>query len=854
MTSKRQSSRPIEVEVAADTPAARPHFEKVAGQIQAAAVSPSGVRAAFEAHGEILTVPAEKGDIRNLTSSPAAADRDPAWSPDGQSVAYFSDESGEYQLHIRSQGGLGDVRKIDLGSPPSFFYSPIWSPDGKKIAFTDKRRNLWYVEVEKGAPVKVDSDRYEDILRGIDPSWSPDSRFLAYTMPLENHMRSVFIYSLETKKSTRLTDGMSDARFPVFDRNGEHLYFTASTDFGLSVGWLDLSSYERPVRRSPYVAVLKKGLPSPIAPESDEEDARAGAGGRERRGSRSDPGRRHRLRRHRPANPRPSRSRGELRRNAGGKIGRAVPSGAGAHPARRRVPAEAHGASLPPRGPEDGEGRRGSNRFRLSRRTARKYLYKLADKWMLSGTEEGAEPRELALEAMEVHVDPKAEWRQMYRETWRIQRDFLYDPAFHGLDLAAASEKYEGFLERVSSRADLNFLFEEMLGELTLGHVFVAGGDLGDKPQVKGGLLGADYAVENGRYRFRRIFNGESWNPNLRAPLTQPGVEVAEGDYLLEVNGKDVRPPASLYSFFENTAGRQVRLKVGPSADGARAREVTVVPVEDEAALRRQAWIEDNRRKVDKLSGGRLAYVHLPDTATGGYTSFNRYFFAQIGKEGAILDERYNHGGSLADYIIDLLKRPLRTCMTTRDGEDYCSPTAAIYGPKTMIINEMAGSGGDALPWMFRLDKARAARGKADLGRPRRHLRLPAAHGRRHRDRAAHRNLRAPWRMGSGERRHRSRRRGRERSEVRRRGTRPSARARGRDHARSVEDETGNVTAAPDVPELPHESLTIRLLRLLLQRFDHLLRRLGLRVGRRELQELLEVAEGQRRSVPCSRR
>ncbi len=234
---------------------------------------------------------------------------------------------------------------------------------------------------------------------------------------------------------------------------------------------------------------------------------------------------------------------------------------------------------------------------------------------------------------------------------------------------------------------------------------------------MKGGLLGADYAVENGRYRFAADLQRRKLEPEPARPLDATGSRsVAEGDYLLEVNGKDVRPPESLYSFFENTAGRQVRLKVGPSADGDRAREVTVVPVDDETALRRQAWIEDNRRKVDKLSGGRLAYVHLPDTATGGYTSFNRYFFAQIGKEGAILDERYNHGGSLADYIIDLLKRPLRTCMTTRDGEDYCSPTAAIYGPKTMIINEMAGSGGDALPWMFRLEKLGPLVGKRTWG------------------------------------------------------------------------------------------------------------------------------------------
>ncbi len=702
-----ETASAIEVEIAGDVPATRPRFEKVADQIQVGTLSPSGVRVAFEARGEILTAPAEKGDIRNLTSSPAVAERDPAWALDGQSVAYFSDETGEYQLHIRSQGGLGEVRKIDLGSPPSFFYSPVWSPDGKKIAYTDKRRHLWYVAIDTGVPVNVDSDRYEDILRAIDPAWSPDSRYIAYTKPLENHMRSVFVYSLETGKSTRLTDGMSDARFPVFDSNGEHLYFTASTDFGLSVGWLDLSSFERPVRRNVYVAVLRKDLPSPLAPESDEEEPQPKEPKAKDEKSEEAPpvvsidfdGISQRI----LALPVPAASYAGIQAGKSGEI------------------YLLEQALIPPL--DEFPPKLAVHRFRLEGRKVEKLvenvtafdlssdgakmLYKLVDQWLLSGTEEAerAAPREIALEAMEVYVDPRAEWRQMYRETWRIQRDFLYDPAFHGLDLDAASEKYQGFLERVSSRADLNYLFTEMLGELTLGHVFVGGGDFPDAPKVKGGLLGADFAVENGRYRFARVFNGESWNPSLRAPLTQPGVNVVASEYLLEVSGRDVRPPESVYAFFENTAGRQVRLKVGASPDGAGAREVTVVPVEDETALRLQAWIEDNRRRVDKLSGGRLAYVHVPDTAAGGYTSFNRYFFAQIGKEGAIIDERYNHGGAIADYIIDLLKRPLRNCLTTREGADYCSPTAAIYGPKTMVINEMAGSGGDALPWMFRQEK-----------------------------------------------------------------------------------------------------------------------------------------------------
>jgi tricorn protease len=290
----------------------------------------------------------------------------------------------------------------------------------------------------------------------------------------------------------------------------------------------------------------------------------------------------------------------------------------------------------------------------------------------------------------------------MYREVWRIQRDFFYDPHFHGLDLAAAEAEYRPFLDRVGSRDDLDALFAEMTGRLEVGHTFIAGGDAPEIPEVKAGLLGADWAIEDGRYRFARVYDGENWNPDLQAPLTQPGVNVRAGDYLLAVDGRDVRPPANVYGFFEQTAGKQVALEVGPDPSGAGSRRVTVVPVASEAGLRHLAWIEDNRRRVDELTGGRVAYVHLPDTAEGGYGSFNRYFFAQVDKEAAVLDERFNTGGQVADYIIDYLRRPPMSLLVSREGRDVVEPPSAIFGPKVMIVNEYAGSGGDAMPWYFR--------------------------------------------------------------------------------------------------------------------------------------------------------
>ena len=722
-------STKVDIRIAGDLPSTRPHYEKVADKIENAAISPSGARAVFEARGEIFTAPAEKGDIRDLTRTPAVAERDPAWSPDGKSIAFFSDESGGYALHIEDQSGLGTVKKINLGNPPSFFYTPLWSPDSKKITYTDKRLNLWYVDVEKGVPVKVATDRFEDPTSAMNESWSPDSKWLTYSRFLENHLRTVFVYSLDTGKESQITDGMSDARDPVFDKGGKWLIFANSTDVGLSSGWLDLSSFQHPVLRNIYAVVLKKGDPSPVEPQSDEEKAGeekkdAGGGDQAKEADKSKEAEKGK--------------EGEKKKEESVKvvidldgIGQrivALPIKAARYESldagkagtlflsdivdvpRFREPTFVTVTKFDFKTRKTEPFLSGIRAFVVSA-NGEKVLYSQgmgpAQSWFIAKTDAAPKPSEgvLKLGDMEAYVDPRAEWNQMYHEVWRIERDFFYDPNLHGLNLAATERKYAVYLKGLGGRADLNYLFDEMLGELTVGHMFIRGGDVPKANQVNVGLLGADYKIENGRYRFARIFNGENWNPELRAPLTQPGVDVKVGDFLLEVEGRDVRPPAEVYSFFENTAGKQIKIRVGPSADSKDSREVTVVPLPSEFGLRNRAWEEDNRRKVGELSGGKLAYVHVPDTAVGGWLNFNRFYFAQVGKLAAVIDERYNHGGEVADYIIDMLKRPLRNCAISREGEKFCSPLAQIYGPKTMITNEMSGSGGDALPWMFKQDK-----------------------------------------------------------------------------------------------------------------------------------------------------
>lgn len=733
----------VEIRAKGDFPAIRPHFMNVGNRIESADISPTGQRAVFEARGEILTVPAEKGDIRNLTNTTGADERYPVWSPDGKNIAYFSDESGEYALHIKNQNGEGEAQKFDLGHPASFYYFPAWSPDSKKIVFSDKHLNLWFVDLEKRTPAKVAHDRFMppgDVFHG---AWSPDSKWIAYTLQEVSHTRSVFLYSLETQKSYRVTDGMSESFSPVFDKGGKYLYFLASTDSG---PLLDSSmlSYDRPITTSVYMVVLRKDLPSPLAPESDEEGVKpetpkpdSEAKDKEKAAAPDVKIDFEKISQRILGMPIPARNYTEIQPGKEGTI--FVVAGPSVEPLRGRSFYTAYRFDLKSRKAD----RIVENviAFHLSA-NGEKMLYRMPSPpqpaamtpplqtWLIapvpppppSGAAPpaapgpGADAKALNLASMEVRVDPRVEWKQMYHEAFRLERDFFYDPGFHGLDLASTEKKYEVFLPGLAARSELNYLFEEIMGNLTVGHLFVYGGDEPEVRRIPVGLLGADYKVENGRYRFARVYDGENWNPELRAPLTQPGVNVAEGEYLLAVNGREVRGTDEVYSYFEETAGKSTVLRVGPNANGTGSREVTVVPLESEQALRHLAWIEGNRRKVDELSHGKLAYIYLPDTAGEGYTYFNRYFFPQAGKQGAVVDERFNGGGSNTDYILDYLRRTLMNYRTTRDGEDMTTPVSLIQGPKAMIINEYAGSGGDAMPWHFRQAKIGILVGKRTWG------------------------------------------------------------------------------------------------------------------------------------------
>jgi tricorn protease len=740
---KTGQAKRVDIRVNGDLPELRPRFEKITGSaLRGGGLSPAGARVVFEARGEIFTVPAKKGDPRNLTNTPGVAERDPAWSPDGKTIAYFSDESGEYALHLRDQTGRGEVRKISLGSPPSFFYAPRWSPDSKKIALFDRRLELSIVDVAAAAGTalppprrRVDTALFDSL--NFAQVWSPDGRWLAYTRRLPNKMSAVFVHDTTTGKNHQITDGMSDAVSPDWDKGGKYLYFLASTDVGPTLGFIDMSGrFNRPVTRSAYVVVLRNDLPSPLAPESDEEKASAaadtppdpardtvpaekatsgdtGAGG-DTPGDKKDAD-------EKKASP-PAPVRIDLDGIDQRVLALPIPprnyTGLAAGKDGAVFVAESPAVAVP------GAPGRTLHKFDLATRKNEKFLENVngftisqdREKMLVSQGAQtprlsivstakppsgGDDTSVLNLDGLEVRVDPQAEWRQMFREVWRIERDFFYDPNYHGLNLAAAEKRYAPYLDGLASRADLNYLFSEMLGELSVGHLYVGGGSSPEVRRVRGGLLGADFTIENGRYRFARVYGGENWNPDLRAPLTQPGVNVRAGEYLLEVNGRDVRAADNLYRFLENTADKQVVLKVGPNPSPAAAREVTVVPVESEVALRNLAWIEENRRKVARMTNNRVAYVYLPDTGGGGYTP----------STATSTPRRTARAWSWTSASTAGARRPITslTPCAARSSTTGAHATGRTSPPRAWPLrpqgddhHEYAGSGGDAMPWYFR--------------------------------------------------------------------------------------------------------------------------------------------------------
>lgn len=702
----------------------RAAFVDAGDRIFNANISPSGQRAVFEARGEIVTVPADKGDIRNITNTPGSCEREPAWSADGKSIAYFSDEPGEYALFIRDQQGQNAPRIIPLPEK-AYYHMLLWSPDSKKIAFCDNRQSVYLLDLASAKITLVTTN--PKFIGYSDYEWSPDSRWLVYNRHGVNNLRDIHLYSVADGRSHRISDGMSDAYSPSFDENGKYLYFASSTNLAHDMGWVDMSEYPHEPVANIYLVVLSSDEPSPLKSQSDEEEGKSTVGIETDKKDRVEDNKKKRD----AAEVKP------VRIDLDGISDRIIPL---PMPTRSYVRIQGGQDSVfyselikeqrsaiqieqtvtlflyDHKKRESETLVSGISTFILSA-DKKKMLYRQKNSWFIVDAAKVTPGKGgLNTQGIMLFREPVAEWRQILRDAWRIERDYFYDPQMHGQDWQAVWTQYESYLPYVSHRDDLNYLIGQMIGELSVGHAYRGGGDYPRMKQTPVGLLGADIAIRDGQFYLEKIYRGESWNPDLVSPLSEPGNRVSDGVYLLAVNGKELDVRENFYAYFQQTAGRQTRLLINDKPGKAGARTVKVVPLASEASLRFRQKIEENRLLVDKLSGGKLGYVYLPDTSVGGYTHFNRYYFSQTDKAGMILDERFNGGGYAADYIIDLMRRPLMNYWKGRWGEIGMTPQAAHFGPKAMLINEYAGSGGDAMPYYFRQQKIGTLIGKRTWG------------------------------------------------------------------------------------------------------------------------------------------
>ncbi|MEP5937078.1 MAG: PDZ domain-containing protein [Erythrobacter sp.] len=696
----------LPITLAADLPARQAGWKNVSEQMTAASLSPSGKRVAVTARGEVFTVPTDKGATRNISQSTSVRDYGAIWSEDGTQIAYVTDNGSGQVLVIEDQSGIKPVRTISLGEN---FYELIgWGNGGETIVYSSNTLTLHGLNVAAGTSWQIATSESRN--GNFDAAMSPKGRWISFTTRGANANAELHLYDLTTRRQYPVTGNFADIGSPVFSKDGKLLFFTASTNAGTVFAGLDMTTQDRPYRAGIYAAVLEADGKSPLAPVLANEEA--DTSGDDEDGEDSD-------------------EKGSADKDSGVAVSPAnianrivalpVPEAFytdiatakdGALFYVERVQA---GVST---GPGSGVENSRLMRFDFEEREAssvgagytgvstdsegaKLLLAKPNGSLATADAGEKLEPEAVSMSGVRMNIDPLAEWTQIFGDVWRMEKEYFYDPNLHGLDWAGVRAKFEPLLPHLGRREDLNELLVEMAGEMGVGHNYIGGGDVYDNSSASPGLLGADIAIENGRYRIKRIFTGEQWNPFLAAPLAAPGVDVNEGDYIIAVNGQELTASDNIYAALSGSAGSQVALTVASTPTAAR-RTSTVEPAGTERQLRLWSWIEDNRKRVDQASGGTVAYVYMPNTAGAGYTFFNRMYFSQTDKQALILDERSNGGGQAANYIIDVLSRKWMSGWKDREGINWSTPGGGIYGPKVMLIDQDAGSGGDWMPYAFR--------------------------------------------------------------------------------------------------------------------------------------------------------
>jgi tricorn protease len=710
-----ETTHKLQVLVPSDKPDARPEYRDVAHWIEGADLSPTAKRVVFAARGELFTAPAEKGDVRNLTRTPGVRERDPAWSPDGKWIAYLSDRTGEYELYVIGSDGKAPERQVTRGGQ-TYRFEPRWSPDSKKLAFADKTCTLWWCDVATGKLTRIAHSDYGQI-RSFD--WSGDSRWIAFEEPNANYLTArIRLYGLDGGRIAEVSEGPWDDRTPAFDPDGRWLYFVSRRHLGIEAFAFD-TLLPLAATDGIYAVALRADVPSPVAPKSDEESVvepdKDGAKDKKRKDAKGDSDK--------PGAVAPWKV------DLDGLAGRvaAMPVDPGRYRALRPFKDKLLYVSVDrpdPQAEGGNEGRASLHAFDLEKgedttilsdvdpfmvasRDGSKLLYSNEDVYGIVETDGEKKPGDGKLpgDPLMATVDPPAEWKQMFEEAWRLERDFYYDPAMGGVDWKAIGERYRQLVPYVAHRADLNYILGELIGELSTSHTYVGGGDAPQAAQVDVGLLGADFELDSrsGLYRFKTLYRASDWNSEVVAPLGAPGVGVREGDLLLAVNGQPVRAPRNVYAAFEGTSGKRTSITVGSTANDPKPRTYEVEPIGNEVTLRYTAWVAANRKKVAEATGGRVGYVHIPDTQFDGISEFTKQVYPQSGMDGMIVDERFNSGGFIPDAFVERLARKPMAYWSNRDGVDFQTPASSIAGPRCILINQYAGSGGDAFPHYFRL-------------------------------------------------------------------------------------------------------------------------------------------------------